>query len=402
MSWNPTYQPVLRPVEAFRWDGEDGDAVGLRDVTGLSDVVLSMSEPVLMALSMMDGTATCQQIQQHFQAETGQPVSDETLQVLLNHLQDAHFLEGPAFESHYQTLVDDYRAQDARLMHSAESLGIDDTGQVFKDMLNVPAGDVTSIKVQGIVAPHLDYPRGKPCYAAAYGALSRRAAPDRIIILGTNHFGRGQSVVATGKAFQTPLGRTRTDTDFLERLEKKCGPMRTFELEHAHEHSVELQVAWLQFLFGADRFEMVPFLCPDPSAASCQDSSSQEHIDLNDFANALRDEIELDAADTLIVAGADLSHVGAAFGDEHQLTEEFLAQVEQKDRESLDKLLLGHSDAFIHTVAQDGNQTRVCSAGCMSVISRVLKDAKVSMLGYHQAVDQSTQTCVTCSALLFT
>ncbi len=401
MSWNPTFQPTLRPVEAFRWDDKDGEAVGLRDVTGLSDVVLSMSEPVLVALSMMDGEATCLQIQQHFQQQTGQALSDETFQALLDHLQEAHFLEGPAFESHYQTLVDDYRSQDARQMHSAESLGIDETGQVFKDMLTTPAGDVASLKVRGIVAPHLDYPRGKPCYAAAYGVLSRRSAPDRVIILGTNHFGRSQSIVATGKAFQTPLGCTRTDTDFLDRLEKKCGSLRTFELDHAQEHSIELQVAWLQFLYGADQFEIVPFLCPDPSANICHDVSHENMVDLTDFAQALRDEIELDSADTLIVAGADLSHVGAEFGDENQLTEEFLAGVELKDRASLDSLLSGHSDAFINTVAQDGNQTRVCSAGCMSVISRVLNDAQVSLLGYHQAVDQSTQTCVTCSALLF-
>jgi len=401
MPWDPTYQPVLRPVEAFRWDSQDGDAVGLRDVTGLSEVVLSMSEPVLVALSMMDGTSTCQQIQQHFQEETGQPLSNDTFQSLINHLQEAHFLEGPDFEAHYQTLVDNYRAQDARQMHSAASLGIDDTGQVFKDMLTTPTGEVASIKVRGIVAPHLDYPRGKPCYTAAYSALSRRVAPDRVIILGTNHFGRSQSVVATGKAFQTPLGRTPTDTKFLDRIEKKCGSLRTYELDHAQEHSVELQVAWLQFLYGADTFEMVPFLCPDPTAQMCHDHDGDEWVELTDFAQVLRDELELDAADTLIVAGADMSHVGAAFGDENQLTEEFLASVERKDRESLENLLAGHSETFVHTVAQDGNHTRVCSAGCMSVISRVLKDAQVSLLGYHQAVDQSTQTCVTCSALLF-
>jgi len=401
MSWDPNYKPSLRPVEAFHWDGEDGDVVGLRDGTGLSEMVLTMSEPVLMALSLMNGKTTCAQIQQHFFDQTGQALSSETMQMLLNHLQDAHFLEGPAFEAHYQGLVDDYFAQDARPMQSADALGVDETGEIFKDMLAISTVDMPTGKVLGVVAPHLDYPRGRPCYAMAYGALVGRATPDRVIILGTNHFGRSPSIVATGKNFQTPLGTTHTDGDFLDRLERRCGSLRTFEMDHAREHSVELQVAWLQFLYGANTFEIVPFLCPDPCMATDQVSANHGDMTLNDFADALRDEIDLDAADTLIVAGADLSHVGAAFGDDSQLTDDFLAIVEKKDRTSLACMVSRRSEAFIQSVARDENNTRVCSAGCMSVISRVLDDAQVSLLGYHQAVDQDTQTCVTCCALLF-
>src|SRR4029079_11601775 len=114
----------------------------------------------------------------------------------------------------------------------------------------------------GLIAPHLDYPRGTPCYADAYGVLATMPPPKRVVILGTNHFGRASSSVATRKDFQTPLGTTRTDREFIAALEQSCGSdLCEHEFDHLREHSVELQVLVLQHLFGANSFTIVPVLC---------------------------------------------------------------------------------------------------------------------------------------------
>ncbi len=402
MQWDGDLKPRLRPVEAFRIPGEDGAVIGLRDRSGLSDVVLSLSLPALQILAMMDGESTCEDIRRGFLAQFGQPLSAQTLSSMLAHLEAAHLLEGEEFEAYYQACLERYREQGVRHMPHAAGLGIDSTGGVFADMLEEAGATNPPAAVRGIIAPHLDYARGKPCYRAAYGALRGRASPDRVVILGTNHFGRSTSVVATGNDFETPLGKTAVDREFIERLEARCGDLRAFELDHAREHSVELQVAWLQFLFGAEAFSIVPVLCPDPCGPTGTAPRDGKGADLGEFAAALRASIEEDAGDTLVVAGADLSHVGGAFGDDHELEDGHLERVRQRDRRALTALVESSADAFVQVVAEQDNPTRVCSAGCMFVLARALEGASPNLAGYHQAVDRPSQACVTCAAVVYT
>jgi len=403
MLWDPAFKPRLRPVEAFRLPDGGGVTIGVRDRSGLSEVMLSLSAPALHIMSMMDGDHTCDDIRRQFQTQFGAPLAGDTLHSMISHLEDAHFLEGPGFEAFYQSLLHEYRNGRTREMPHASALGIDDGhGAIFDEMLADVNGQGSSRKVVGLIAPHLDYPRGRPCYAAAFATLRNQSPPVRVIILGTNHFGRSTSVVATGNDFSTPLGVTKVDRSFLGKLEERCGDLRTFELDHAGEHSIELQVAWLQHVFGPDAFTIVPLLCPDPCGPTGTAPLDGRGVDLREFALTLGKLIRNDAGETLILAGADLSHVGAAFGDERPLDDAFLDEVRKRDQQALDRIVAGEVDAFLQCVAEQENPTRVCSAGCIFVLAAALPDASATFLGYHQAVDPSTQTCVTCAAMAFT
>jgi len=397
------YKPRLRHVEVFPIREDNGMAIALRDPSGLSDAMLSMSVPALQLLALMDGTHTVSDIREAFHVAVGQSVSVETVEQLVEYLESARFLEGPRFESYYASLLGEYRSRGVRDMPRAAELGISDgSGCQFEEIL----GDAERVSlagpIRGLIAPHLDYPRGRPCYADAYATLRDRTAPDRVVILGTNHVGRSTSVVTTANDFDTPLGRTATDRAFIERLEHACGDLRRYELDHAREHSVELQVAFVQHLFGADRVAIVPVLCPDPCGPTRTAPFDGNGVDLKDFAQALRSLIEEpDAGDTLIIAGADMSHVGAGFGDERSLDEGFLAEVHARDRAALASMEINDPAAFVRSIANESNPTRVCSAGCMFVIRVVLADATAHVLRYHQAVDQEGQGCVTCAAVAF-
>lgn len=406
MVWDPTLRPCLRPLQAFPLPDGDGAAVaGIRDQSGLSDVILTLSEPALRIMALMDGTNTCEDIRRKFLACSGRALPTDTLQLMLEQLGRANFLEGPGFESYYQSRMDEYRTKGTREMPHAAALRVDGSGDLFDEMLtSVPAdgGLVLPGRVIGLVAPHLDYPRGKACYAAAYATLRNRSTPDRVVILGTNHFGRSTSVVATTSDFATPLGTTHTDVAFLELLEERCGNLRTYELDHLPEHSVELQLAWLQHFFGAGSFEMVPFLCPDPCGPTGTAPSDGNGVDLREFALALGELIRDDRRDTMVIAGADLSHVGAAFGDKRTLDESFLDEVRRHDRRVLEHVSTPDPGCLLRCIAEQNNHTRICSAGCIFVLMTALPDAVAAVLGYHQAADQSSQTCVTCAAVAFT
>jgi AmmeMemoRadiSam system protein B len=131
-------------------------------------------------------------------------------------------------------------------------------------------------------------------------------------------------------------------------------------------------------------------------------SAAARGVALREFASALAELVRDDAGDTLIVAGADLSHVGVQFGDERPLDDTFLEEVRQRDRRALDYLEVRDGEGFLRSVAEQDNPTRVCSAGCIFVLATAMHDASASVLHYHQAVDTSSQTCVTCAAVAFT
>ena len=400
---NLNYKPTLRSVEPFSIPGENGETIGLRDPSGLSDVILSMSQPALYILSKMDGSLSCAEIIQQFEKASGQPLAEESMQSMIDGLHQAKFLAGPEFEAFYQSKLTAYRERTVRKLQPNSALGmLDESGSLLREILAEAQQEAATVgPLRGLVAPHLDYPRGRPCYANAYALLQDQPPPDRVVILGTNHFGRSTSVVATARAFETPLGTTAVDTDFLHQLESRTGPLRQYELDHQAEHSIELQVAWLQLMFGDSGFRIVPFLCPDPCGPTGTAPYNGHGPDLSDFAAALRDLLLDNNDSTLLVAGADLSHFGANFGDQRRLDPEFLKEVKQRDMRALDALTSEGPSAWVEQVAGDANPTRICSAGCIFTLATAIPDATVSIVRYHQAVDQDSQTAVSCAALAF-
>lgn len=402
MNFDASFKPRLRPVEPFALPDEKGQ-IGVRDPSGLSDVVLALSPAALRLIALMDGTRSLDQIAEEFQSQVGQPVAPQTLQGIVTNLEQSLFLEGASFEAKYRHRLDEYRKSNLRTMDHAESLGVTGDGKIFHSMLGPHEGKGANepATIRGLIAPHLDYPRGAPCYGPAYAAIRRRTPPQRIIILGTNHSGRSTGVVATGCDFQTPLGVSRCDREFLQSLEARCGDLRTYELDHKNEHSVELQVAWLQFLYGSQNFSIVPILCPDPCGAARTAPIDGKGVDLKNFAGALSQLIADDPTDTLVVAGADFSHVGSSFGDDRNLDDAFLEEVRQADRRALDYLELGDPAGFVQCIARQDNPTRICSAGCMFVLAAALPRARGQVVRYHQAVDREAQVCVTCAAVVF-
>lgn len=399
--WSPSDAPRLRAVEAFRIPGADDAPYGLRDRSGFSTAVLTLSAAALHLVSLIDGQRSLDELRAEFERTTSHPLDLPTLTSLLDTLDRALLIEGPRFETQYQRLSDEFRAAGIRRMPHAADLGIDASGAVFEEMLSaVPAAAVGG-HVAGLIAPHLDYARGGPCYAAAYGAIRGRSAPDRVIVLGTNHFGRATSVVGTSAAFETPLGTVACDAELLARIERRTGPLREFELDHVREHSVELQVAWVQRLYG-NAFKMLALLCPDPCGPTGTRPIDGTGVDLADFAAALRVALAESKGDSLVIAGADFSHVGQAFGDDPELDEAFLSRVARRDQDALAWLERGDPTQFVSTVAADENSTRICSMGCMYVLASVMEGRAPHRLAYHQAVDRDTQTCVTCAALAYT
>src|SRR6266853_3499212 len=110
------------------------------------------------------------------------------------------------------------------------------------------------ISLRACLVPHAGY-----VYSGhvAGAVLARIALPRKIIILGVRHYPRGEpAAILSGGAWRTPLGDARIDEDLAEALKKSCPLLCEDSVAHSTEHSLEVQLPFLQAL--APDFTFVP------------------------------------------------------------------------------------------------------------------------------------------------
>ncbi len=145
-----------------------------------------------------------------------------------------------------------------------------------------------------IMSPHAGYMFSGPVAAHSYKALAESFPENRtIVIIGPNHTGYGASVALTTQDWIMPFGNVRIDRDMAEML-IKSGVFDDISA-HRYEHSVEVQVPFIQYL--SKNFEFVPIVMMDQSLRSALK-----------LGKILRKAIENHDKRVVIVASTDFSH----------------------------------------------------------------------------------------------
>jgi len=103
----------------------------------------------------------------------------------------------------------------------------------------------------GLISPHAGYIYSGPVAAHGFYKIALDGKPDTIIILGPNHrgFGTDVSIMINGK-WETPLGEIEIDTDIAENILKNSKIIKVDEKAHQSEHSIEVQLPFIQYIFG--------------------------------------------------------------------------------------------------------------------------------------------------------
>lgn len=417
-------RPRLRPVQASFARRPEGPVAVLRDRTGLVEGAVVLPAAMLLVAECFDGRLTTAEVAAEFRRRHGVSVPEPVVVELAARLDEVGLLDGPGYREllarqdrawaaspHRPPLTllagDDWPTNRRVLAATLEA-----APPVGSDRFRSDDGEAPTGRLFGLVAPHLDYLRGAPCYGRAYRTARRRLAdlatetgPEvRFVILGTNHAGRHfDRTIACDKDFRTPLGTARTDMAFVRRLSDRLGTdLTTGAVDHGREHSIELQVRMLQHLFGAS-VRVAGVLCPDPCGPTGTRPLRGEGADLGEFADALADLVDADEAEgdgqavrTVLVASADLAHVGTEFGDPEPAGRERLTEVAGRDGELLSAIDRGDPDGMVAHLRTDDNARRVCSAGCLYVLTRaaVRAGARPRVTGYHQATDGGEGHCV--------
>ena len=112
--------------------------------------------------------------------------------------------------------------------------------------------ETTQVRALGCVVPHAGYMYSGHVAGAVYSSIE---IPSRCILLGPRHFPQGQPMaILTEGSFVTPLGEARIDEELAEELARECPLLREDPIAHASEHSLEVQIPFLQQLRGDFRF----------------------------------------------------------------------------------------------------------------------------------------------------
>ncbi len=259
----------------------------------------------------------------------------------------------------------------------------------------------TGAPLAGLVAPHIDLRLGGRAYGHAYARVGAAPAA-RYVVLGTSHAPGTRRFAATRDHYATPFGVACTDHAFLDRLAARV-PVDLYRDRHLHmdEHAIEFQVVMLQHVLADRASTIVPILVSSFQDLVTRGLGPNDDAEIAAFVHALRATLAEDDVPTVVIAGVDLAHVGAKFGDRQGTTPELLAAMEAKDRRLLAALEDGDATAFWHALAADGDRTRICGAAPLAVFLELMWGRHGRMLCYDRFHDDRTRSCVSWASIAF-
>ena len=111
--------------------------------------------------------------------------------------------------------------------------------------------------ILGVVCPHAGYMYSGPAASHSYLALGEQQPPETVVIIGPNHTGWGTpiSITSEGK-WAMPLGEVLIDSELAEKIIEYSPTAKSDESAFIREHSIEVQLPFLQFIYP--EFKFVP------------------------------------------------------------------------------------------------------------------------------------------------
>ena len=224
----------------------------------------------------------------------------------------------------------------------------------LKAMIQAYVQPIKDNSVIACISPHAGY-----IYSGRTAGKVHSLLPDveTYVIVGPNHTGYGSPVAVSTDDWQTPLGIVKVDLDFVKALPKRIIDMD--EIAHRYEHSLEVQIPFLQYLHS--NFKIVP-IC-----LGLQDEETAMEV-----AEEIIEAEEKTRKNIVVIASSDMHHY---------LPDE---ECRRLDAEVIDAILSMDVSRFYEKIYE--LQASVCGYGAIAVA--------MSYANYHngraELVDYST------------
>ncbi|HTU24762.1 MAG TPA: AmmeMemoRadiSam system protein B [Pirellulales bacterium] len=454
-------RPRLRDVECFPVNQTNGEVqFALRDPNGFAPSVVVPYHAAVLA-SLMNGARTLAEIQQQFQKQFGQGVALEDLEGLIAQLDERWFLDNERFRRRWKAEVEQYlnskvrpaahaggayAAEPEPLLKQLDALFLPPAGPGLPASLDrpgatpAPASANGDGQLMGVLSPHIDLRRGGPAFAWAYQRLVDESDANLFVIFGTAHSPMRYLFSTLRKHFDTPLGTVETDLSFINRLasnlKKQPGgaevDLFAGDLAHRHEHSIEFQVLFLQYLLGGRRpFKIVPVLTGSFHSFIAEGRQPRSDATVSAFSAAMRQTAAEYTAGQIVplragalqvganpagtataepapvggrvsyISGGDLAHIGQRFGDRQLLDKERLELQTASDLRVLSAACQADAGAMFDEIAREQDANRICGLSPTYTMLEVMQPRRGELLKYGQAVEPDGTSCVSFGSAAF-
>lgn len=384
--------PKLRPHQ-IGWTQHDGRSMlYLRDRMGLSDRVLLIPPQLAPILSLCDGTRDLGALRTAFLLQTGIDLSLDVVEQIVSQLEEALVLESPRAEAARLAVLENYRSAPFRPPALAgkaypsdpDALRLTLDGFVTGNPKTKRSGAVNGA-ARGVISPHIDFHRGGAVYAGVWQEVKEAVNEAELaIIFGTDHAGGLGKLTFTRQSYCTPFGVLPTDGEVVDRVAEGLGIEDAFEeeLNHQSEHSIELAAVWLHYVLGSSSCNVVPILCGSFHHFISGDADPASDRRIESVLSALRQA----SADrrTIVIAAADLAHVGPAFGDAEPFGQLEKAAVAAADKAILESIERGSASDFMRQLRDEGDRRRVCGLPPIYMALRFLGESQGYAVDYAQ------------------
>lgn len=210
-----------------------------------------------------------------------------------------------------------------------------------------------------IVCPHAGYLYSGKCAAFSYAACSNFGKKDlTAVIIGPNHTGLGTPISVSFDDWKTPIGEVRTDAELADAIVNAGKIARRDELAHLREHSVEVQLPFLQESSPNASFVGI-----------CM--GAQELQSARDLGKAISDSVQKLKRNAIVIASSDFTHYEPADA------------ARKKDTPAIERLL-GLDEAGFERVVREGDLS-ICGHGPIAAAmyySRLAGAEKCELLKY--------------------
>lgn len=244
-------------------------------------------------------------------------------------------------------------------------------------------------KVRGLIVPHAGYIYSGAIAAYSYYFLASNGFADTFVILGPNHTGMGSGIsIMTEGAWQTPLGAVPINNDLGKNMIK--GVIDKDENAHYYEHSIEVQLPFLQFCSENKKFDFVP-IC-----MAMQDFETSDEV-----GKIIADEVKNLDKNVVIIASTDFSHAGFNYMSMPSEGLRVDHYAEKQDKRAIKQILELNPAGLIDSIHI--NDITMCGYGpvaSMLTASKILGANKAELLKYGSSYEVHPGTsCVGYGAL---
>jgi AmmeMemoRadiSam system protein B len=213
-------------------------------------------------------------------------------------------------------------------------------------------------KPAGWVVPHAGYVYSGPVAAYAFSDMARRGVPDTVVVYGTQHYSTG-SVAISYEDHLTPLGPCRVDRELAEAVTR--GPIEHHDYVHDREHSLEVQLPFLQHLSPETRILPIAVGRISPERAAEVGTIVREAMGDRPYA---------------VLASTDFTHNDFM----HTATREDREWIRKRDQMAIDRILALDTKG-LHDVVTE-NRITMCGMPPVMAMLETVQGERAELLKY--------------------